>query len=90
VKTACAHNARSALSCANAGRVQKKLLCQVTGIEGEAITPMLMARRFTLNPVLVILSLIFRYWMWGVPGAILAVPMLAFSDNANNANFARP
>jgi predicted PurR-regulated permease PerM len=27
--------------------------------------------------VAVILSLIFWYWMWGVPGAILAVPMLA-------------
>jgi len=47
--------------------------------EGETITPMLLARRFTLNPVLVILSLIFWYWMWGVPGAILAVPMLAIT-----------
>src|ERR1043166_342103 len=47
--------------------------------EGETITPMLLARRFTLNPVLVILSLIFWYWMWGVLGAILAVPMLAIT-----------
>jgi predicted PurR-regulated permease PerM len=46
-------------------------------IEGEALTPMLLARRFTLNPVLVILSLVLWFWMWGVPGAILAVPMLA-------------
>jgi predicted PurR-regulated permease PerM len=45
--------------------------------EGEMLTPMLLARRFTLNPVLVILSLVFWFWMWGVPGAILAVPMLA-------------
>jgi predicted PurR-regulated permease PerM len=45
--------------------------------EGEMLTPMLVARRFTLNPVLVILSLVFWFWMWGVPGAILAVPMLA-------------
>jgi len=30
-----------------------------------------------LNPVLVILSLVFWFWMWGVPGAILAVPLLA-------------
>jgi predicted PurR-regulated permease PerM len=48
-------------------------------VEGETITPMLLARRFTLNPVLVILALIFWYWMWGVPGAILAVPMLAIT-----------
>ena len=46
-------------------------------IEGETLTPMLVARRFTLNPVLVILSLLFWFWMWGVPGAILSVPMLA-------------
>jgi predicted PurR-regulated permease PerM len=48
-------------------------------IEGEIITPLLLARRFTLNPVAVILALIFWYWMWGVPGAILAVPMLAIT-----------
>ncbi|WP_018183012.1 AI-2E family transporter [Kaistia granuli] len=48
-------------------------------LEGEAITPMLLARRFTLNPVLVIISLIFWFWMWGVPGAVLAVPMLAMT-----------
>jgi predicted PurR-regulated permease PerM len=46
-------------------------------LEGEALTPMLLVRRFTLNPVLVILSLVFWFWMWGVRGAILAVPLLA-------------
>ena len=48
-------------------------------IEGETVTPMLLARRFTINPVLVILALVFWYWMWGVPGAILATPMLAIT-----------
>jgi len=48
-------------------------------IEGEIVTPLLLAKRFTLNPVAVILSLVFWYWMWGVPGAILAVPMLAIT-----------
>jgi predicted PurR-regulated permease PerM len=43
------------------------------------VTPMLLARRFTINPVLVILSLVFWYWMWGVPGAILSTPMLAIT-----------
>jgi predicted PurR-regulated permease PerM len=32
-----------------------------------------------MNPVAVIISIIFWYWMWGVPGAVLAVPMLAIS-----------
>lgn len=46
-------------------------------VEGEWLTPLLLARRFTLNRVLVILSLLFWFWMWGAPGAILAVPLLA-------------
>jgi predicted PurR-regulated permease PerM len=40
---------------------------------------MLLAKRFTINPVLVIISLVFWFWMWGVPGVILAVPMLAIT-----------
>jgi predicted PurR-regulated permease PerM len=46
-------------------------------VEGETVTPMLLARRFILNPALVIISLIFWYWMWGIAGALLAVPLLA-------------
>ncbi len=46
-------------------------------MEGETITPMLLARRFTLNPVLVMSSLMFWDWLWGIPGAFLSVPMLA-------------
>jgi predicted PurR-regulated permease PerM len=45
--------------------------------EGETITPMLLARRFTLNPLLVIVSLFFWHTIWGIPGAFLAVPLLA-------------
>ncbi len=45
-------------------------------VEGEWATPMLVARRLTLNPVLVVGSLIFWNWMWGIPGVLLAVPML--------------
>jgi predicted PurR-regulated permease PerM len=45
--------------------------------EGETVTPMLLAARFTVNPVLVVLGVVFWYWMWGVPGAILSTPMVA-------------
>ena len=45
--------------------------------EGETITPMLLAKRFTLNPALVIISLFFWHTLWGIPGALLAVPLLA-------------
>jgi predicted PurR-regulated permease PerM len=47
--------------------------------EGETITPLILAGRFTLNPVLVMVSLIFWYWMWGVAGAILSTPLLAIA-----------
>jgi predicted PurR-regulated permease PerM len=46
-------------------------------IEGETATPMLLARRFTLNPVFVVFSFVFWFWLWGVPGAILSAPILA-------------
>jgi predicted PurR-regulated permease PerM len=47
--------------------------------EGEIITPTIVAKRFTLNPVLTIISLIFWFWMWGAAGAVIAVPMLAIT-----------
>lgn len=48
-------------------------------VEGMHVTPLLVSRRFTLNPVLVIISLMFWFWMWGVAGAILSTPMLAIT-----------
>jgi predicted PurR-regulated permease PerM len=45
--------------------------------EGVLITPMLLAKRFTLNPVLVIISLFFWHAVWGITGTLLAVPLLA-------------
>jgi predicted PurR-regulated permease PerM len=46
-------------------------------LEGNFITPFVMGRSLTLNPVLVLLSLTFWGWMWGITGIILAVPILA-------------
>jgi len=48
----------------------------IINLTEEMITPAVLARRFTLNPVIVIIALMFWYWMWGVGGALLAVPML--------------
>jgi predicted PurR-regulated permease PerM len=45
-------------------------------LEANLITPVLMGRRFTLNPVVIFVSLIFWTWLWGVPGALLSVPIL--------------
>jgi predicted PurR-regulated permease PerM len=45
-------------------------------LEVNLITPFLLGRRFTLNPVVIFVSLIFWVWLWGVPGALLSVPIL--------------
>jgi predicted PurR-regulated permease PerM len=45
-------------------------------LEANLITPVLLGRRFTLNPVIIFVSLIFWIWLWGVPGALLSVPIL--------------
>jgi len=46
-------------------------------LEGNLITPWVMGRSLTLNPVIILLSLVFWGWMWGIAGVILAVPILA-------------
>lgn len=45
-------------------------------LEANLITPSLLGRRFTLNPVVIFVSLIFWTWLWGITGALLSVPIL--------------
>jgi predicted PurR-regulated permease PerM len=45
-------------------------------IEGQFITPYLTGRSLTLNPVMVFLSMLLWGWIWGVIGALMAVPIL--------------
>ena len=46
-------------------------------LEGNFITPMVLGRSLTLNPVVILIALAFWGWMWGISGMILAVPILA-------------
>jgi predicted PurR-regulated permease PerM len=46
-------------------------------VQGNIVSPLVMSRRLTLNPVAIFLSLALWWWLWGVVGAFLAVPMLA-------------
>jgi predicted PurR-regulated permease PerM len=46
-------------------------------LEGNFITPLVLGRSLTLNPVIILISLAFWGWMWGISGMILAVPILA-------------
>lgn len=45
-------------------------------LEANLVTPVVLGRRFTLNPVVIFVSLIFWTWLWGLPGALLSVPIL--------------
>ncbi len=49
----------------------------LTTLEGNFLTPMIVGRRLALNPIAVFVSILFWGWMWGIPGALLAVPILA-------------
>lgn len=54
----------------------------LSGIESHFITPSVLGRSMSLNPILVFVALIFGGWMWGIGGAFLAVPLLAIAKLA--------
>ncbi len=45
--------------------------------ESDVLTPMILGHRLALNTVAVFAGVTFWWFVWGIPGAILAVPMLA-------------
>ena len=44
--------------------------------ESEFVTPLLLGRRFTMNPIAIVLSLVLWGFLWGVSGILLAIPLL--------------
>jgi predicted PurR-regulated permease PerM len=48
----------------------------ITAVEGNLITPMIQGASMRLSPIAILLWLLVWGWLWGVPGALLAVPML--------------
>jgi predicted PurR-regulated permease PerM len=48
----------------------------ITAVEGNLITPMILGRRMRISPVAILIWLLLWGWLWGIPGALLAVPML--------------
>ncbi|MBK6802309.1 MAG: AI-2E family transporter [Novosphingobium sp.] len=45
-------------------------------IEANIVTPALLGRRFTVNPVAILVAFSFFSWVWGALGAILSIPLL--------------
>lgn len=48
----------------------------ITAVEGNLITPWILGRRMRVSPIAILIWLLIWGWLWGVPGALLAVPML--------------
>ncbi|HUQ67892.1 MAG TPA: AI-2E family transporter [Planctomycetaceae bacterium] len=49
----------------------------ISAVEGNLLTPMIVGRSMSLNPIILFVALIVGGWAWGLGGAILAVPLLA-------------
>jgi len=45
-------------------------------IEANVLTPLIVGRKLTINPLLILVSLSFWAWVWGTTGALLAIPLL--------------
>jgi predicted PurR-regulated permease PerM len=45
-------------------------------VEANIVTPTIVGRRLTINPLMILLALSFWAWVWGTTGALLAVPLL--------------
>lgn len=48
----------------------------ITVVEGQILAPILTGRSLTLNPVVIFISMLVWGWLWGVIGALMAVPIL--------------
>lgn len=44
-------------------------------IESNVVTPTLLGRHLPVNTVSIFLGLLFFGWLWGIPGAVLALPL---------------
>ena len=58
------------------GLVPPLLFLGLHTVEANVVTPSLLGARFTLNPVMILLSISYFSWIWGVIGALLSVPIL--------------
>jgi predicted PurR-regulated permease PerM len=45
-------------------------------VEANFLTPMIVGKKLTINPLAILVALSFWAWVWGTTGALLAVPLL--------------
>ncbi|WP_240654710.1 AI-2E family transporter [Croceicoccus ponticola] len=59
-----------------AGLIPAAAYLALHAVEANAVTPAILGKRFTVNPVLILLAISYFTWIWGVLGAILSMPIL--------------
>lgn len=59
-------------------------------VEANFVTPAILGARLTVSPVSILVAISYFSWIWGVPGALLSVPILliieAMLDNLGRPN----
>ncbi len=55
-------------------------------VEANLITPTIVGRRLTINPLMILVALSFWGWVWGTTGALLAVPLLIIMKTVFDAS----
>ncbi|KAA5542654.1 AI-2E family transporter [Roseiconus nitratireducens] len=48
----------------------------ITAVEGQFVTPSVLGKNLELGPVVVLISVAFWGFMWGIPGVFIAVPLV--------------
>jgi len=46
-------------------------------VQANLVSPVFFGHRLALNPVAIFVGFAFWWWIWGIPGAFIAVPLLA-------------
>ncbi|MFA7386847.1 MAG: AI-2E family transporter, partial [Thiohalobacteraceae bacterium] len=48
----------------------------LTTLEGQILTPTVLGHRLSLNPLVVFIGIVWWGWLWGIAGALIAVPLM--------------
>jgi len=63
------------------------LYVSLNSLEANFVTPAILGKSISLNPVTIILAILLWGWLWGIGGVLLAVPILLtakiFCDHSN-------
>lgn len=53
------------------------MLIMLQMVMGNVVEPRVVGKHLNLSPLVVIISLVFWGWLWGIPGMVLAIPLVS-------------